>query len=319
MSIIRQRRRNLIISWLFGFMIALFILTIVSYLYRYELAGLLRIEADIEAPVVEEIWVIVAAKPLQEGSIIAGDDLKTIPIKKDNHVHIYYTSVDELIGLKTKIDIDENMPMTPPLFQETIVTNDALRLYEVSFVELPYLLSEEDIVDVRIAFPTGQEFVVLSKKKVQAYERTLSNVHKGLLNIALDESEALRMSSALVDMYMAKGARIYLAKYLDASQQAASLVTYPVNQHVLQVMKENPAILTSFDPISILEARQGISSALMAMLDENQDPIYEVNMATPDMNVNGSSQEETQEVESSQQVAPAGDENQSDTSNGIGF
>lgn len=328
MSIIRQRRKNLMLSGFLGFMLASLILTVVGFVFRQAIAEKLELTpvVEVEEPVM--LPSIVAARPIEKGSVLDANDVMTIMVNERCKVTDHFRDVSELIGKKTVINIDPNMPLTKALFIEDALIQKDLRLYEVSFVELPYTLAVGDAIDIRIAFPTGQEYVVLSKKLIEGFERRVNNVHQGLLNLALEEEEALRMSSALVDSYIAEGARIYMVKYVNPDQQEAAKVTYPVNGHVLQLLQENPNILESPDIGLILQARGILNSALVTLLDENDLPIYKVDMSTPGMTAgNGTTEQEEVDIQGAPEAEtePSGTQTTTNTSTsgestvGIGF
>lgn len=328
MSIIRQRRKNLILSGFLGFMLAVLILTVVGFVFRQAIAEKLDLTPVVAIEVPVMLPSIVAARPIEKGSVLDANDVITIMVDERCKVTDHFSDVSELIGKRTVINIDPNMPMTKALFIDDALIQKDLRLYEVSFVELPYTMAAGETVDIRIAFPTGQEYVVLSKKLIEGFERRVNNVHQGLLNLALEEEEALRMSSALVDSYIAEGARVYMVKYVDPDQQEAAEVNYPVNEHVLQLLQENPNILESPDVGPILQARGMLNSALTTLLDENDLPIYKVDMTTPGMTVgNGTTEQEEVDIEgaSEAETEPSATHTTTNTSTsgestgGIGF
>ena len=324
MSIIRQRRKNLMMSALLGFMIGALILTAATYAFRVPLADWLNISAEEEKVEIILETAIVAARPIEKGRLIEGDDLKIIKVDAATKVSSYFTDIESLIGKKTAIDLDENMPVTPPMFIDDLLIEDNLRLFEVSFVELPYHLACGEVVDIRIAFPTGQEYVVLSKKEVRGFERRSQNLHEGLLNLALDEEEALRMSSALVDMYIAEGARVYMVKYVDSDNQVSAVVNYPVNESVYKLLFDNPNIIEASLTEAMLIERIELNTSLNALLDKDNQPVYKVDMTTPDLSLNDELQEslsveEKTKVESVVSVPTTEDASTNDDATKIGF
>lgn len=322
MSIIRQRRKNLILSGVFGLLLGALFFTVSAYLFRQPLVEWLDLTAS-EA-VIEPVLVpsIVTARNIEKGTVLEVDDLMTIMVEDKDRVRAYFATTEEVLGKKTLIDLDQYMPITPPMFLEDSLIDNHLRLYEVSFVELPYHLSVGDVVDVRIAFPTGQEYVVLSKKAVVGFERRAQNVHSGLLNMALEEEEALRMSSALVDRYIAEGARVYMVKYVDPDKQTAAVVNYPVNESVYKLLVDNPNILELTTSESIIRERSVLNQSLVALLDEDHQPVYQVDMSTPDLSMNQAEDEPIKEEEEdpSETKAPTSDSSSRDNkAGGIGF
>lgn len=299
MSIIRQRRKNLIISGLLGFLLGAVMLVLLGYVYRQPIGNYLAVTPSkhVELPVL--VPAIVASKPIAKGTVMTEEHVMAIMVPEENSVTEHFGDALQLVGKTAAIDIDENMPLTNPMFAEGDLISNGQRLYEVSFIELPYHLSSEDLVDIRIAFPTGQEYVVLSKKQVKGFERQTDSIHSGLLSLALEEEEALRLSSALVDCFIAEGTRVYMVKYVDGEHQAAAVVNYPVNEHVRQLIKENPNILEIPDLVEAIEARESLKTALSAIIDENNKIAYRVNMTVPGMTYDRSEGESTEEESTS--------------------
>ncbi len=278
MSIIRQRRKNLILSGMLGFLIGCFALVALGVVFRGQLFTYFGIELNQvqEAPVLATTWV--AAKPIAKGTIIEVDHLMQVEVPIETMVKPHFSDSDDLIGKQTIMDIDTYMPLTSPMFLEEALIDQNLRLYEMSFIELPYHLAIGDTVDVRITFPTGQSYVVLSKKEVRAFERSAQSVHSGLLTLALDEEEVLRMSSTLVDIYTAEGTTVYLAKYVDGDNQKAATVNYPVNVHVQRLLLDNPNVLEMPNLAEVSKEREKLKEALALIIDQDNQVNYTVGM-----------------------------------------
>ncbi|WP_066298063.1 hypothetical protein [Bacillus sp. FJAT-29937] len=138
-------------------------------------------------------------------------------------------------GNFARIDLKANTVLVDALlYKEEMIEKD-VREVEYSFIELPSKLSDEQFVDIRIQFPNGDDYILLSKKKVKEV--------KGLtLWMNLDEGELLSMSSAIVDAYI-EGAKIYSLPYVDGYVQLGSEITYPVKANVMEIIKESPNIV----------------------------------------------------------------------------
>jgi len=286
MSIIRQRTKNLLMAGFLGMVLCLVVIIILSLTFREEISGFLTTTIHQEKEDILTYPIVVASKPLKKGSILTREDITLSQIETEKPIASSYMEASLLIGKKLLMDIDENLPLTPPMFMEEVLVNKNLRIYEFGFIELPYLLDEADIVDVRIAFPTGQDYIVLAKKSIQSFERSRDQVHVGLLDLALEEEEVLRMSSAMVDTYLTEGTRVYLVKYINPDQQTSSVVNYPVNQSVLALYMENPNIFEIPNVEQILSKRRMLDASLLTLLDEAGVRFFETNMAIPTMTMN---------------------------------
>ncbi|MDF1616894.1 SAF domain-containing protein [Petrocella sp. FN5] len=286
MSIIRQRTKNLLMAGFLGLMISLVLILVLSLIFREEVSEYFASTVGQEQQETLTYPVVVASKPLKKGSILTREDVTLSLMEAEKPISSGYTEVSLLMGKKLLIDIDKNLPLTPPMFMEEALVSKNLRIYEFGFIELPYLLDDADVVDIRIAFPTGQDYIVLAKKPIQSFERSRDQVHVGLIDLALEEEEVLRMSSAMVDTYLTEGTRVYLVKYINPDQQASSIVNYPVNQSVLALYMENPNIFEIPNAEQILSKRHVLEVSLVSLLDEAGVRFFETNMAIPTMTMN---------------------------------
>jgi hypothetical protein len=293
MSIIRQRTKNLLMAGLLGVVLCLVVTLVLSLTFREKISDFLATTIKQEQQEVFTYPIVVASKPLKKGSILKQEDVTVSLLGAEKPITSGYAEVSLLVGKKLLMDVDENLPLTPPMFMEEALVNKNLRVYEFGFIELPYLLEETDVVDVRIAFPTGQDYIVLAKKSIQSFERSRDQVHVGLLDLALEEEEVLRMSSAMVDTYLTEGTKVYLVKYVNPDQQASSVVNYPVNQSVLALYMENPNVFDIPNAEQVLSRRRVLDASLLALLDEAGIRFFETNMAIPTMTMNPSTPVDT--------------------------
>lgn len=122
-------------------------------------------------------------------------------------------TLDLLVGRKLKINVSTNTTLT----EEMLVAvdeeaTDDLRLEEFAMITLPSDTNTGDYIDVRIVFPTGEDFSVLTGKKVEKYT-------DNTLFMKLTEDDILTMGSAIVEAYMYDGTKIYATKYVDPFNQ----------------------------------------------------------------------------------------------------
>lgn len=90
-------------------------------------------------------------------------------------------------------------------------------------------------MDVRIKFPTGQDYILLAKKKVES-------LNGGVVVMRLGEQEILSFSSAIVDAYL-NNAQIYALTYVEPTLQEPAIPTYPPNAKVLDLMQTDPNLV----------------------------------------------------------------------------
>ena len=205
-----------------------------------------------------------------------------VTVNKDDATGNYYTQAAN--GTKTYIETAEkplvakiDMKANTVLASSFIARSDDIDTADVrqqeynSFV-LPVDLFTGDYVDIRLLLPSGQDYIVTSKKMV-----TIPDVDGEYLadtvQMKMSEDEILTMSNAIVEAYKIEGAKLYATKYTDAGSQDASTPTYVVNDEVAKLIEADPNIVST--AMSALSARynanngalktmrsQGINSAL---------------------------------------------------------
>ncbi|TVX85621.1 SAF domain-containing protein [Paenibacillus agilis] len=178
--------------------------------------------------------VSVLKQDVKAGQKITADMIQVLAVPK-NTLPEDILPEEDVVGKHTKFNMLKNTTLLEPMLYKEGVTPNDLRIQELKVIMLPLELKKDDFVDVRIVFPDGQDFIVLSKKKVK-------NLSNGVVWHHMDETEILRMSSAIVDAYI-NDAQIYAIKYVDPYMQDEAIVTYPSNEKVLDLMQRDPNIV----------------------------------------------------------------------------
>ncbi|WP_222120778.1 SAF domain-containing protein [Paenibacillus sp. Y412MC10] len=173
-------------------------------------------------------------RDIKAGEIIRAEDLQNVTIDATK-VPADAIVDDSAIGKYTKIALTAGTPLTQEMLYESGVTPQDLRNQEFRMIELPTKLAKNDYVDVRVKFPSGEDYIVLSKKKVE-------DLNAGTVWHTMNEQEILTMSSAIVDAYL-NDASIYSISYVEPGIQQAAKVTYPANQAVLDLIESDPNIV----------------------------------------------------------------------------
>lgn len=243
MSRIRFRQKRLLIAGLIGGVAVLLICFIFGYLIfnhlhnKYE-----KRTAEIELKLVEaekrlneeRVDVTVVNRNVLAGERLLETDLQTISVPVSS-VPADTADKESIVGKYIKIPLQPNAVLTSSmLYEEGVIPND-LRMQEFRVIELPMKLQKDDFVDVRIKFPTGQDYIVLSKKKVE-------DLLTGTIWYEMSEKEILTMSSAIVDAYI-NNASIYALNYVDPYFQEKAVITYPPNAKVQDLIASDPNIV----------------------------------------------------------------------------
>lgn len=115
---------------------------------------------------------------------------------------------------------------------------DTIRETTYNCIQQSGNVATNDFVDVRLFYPNGENYIVLSKKMIKSCSEDGMQT-----NFWLSEEEILMMSSAIVDAYLYDGAYLYTTKYVQPTIQEPSIVTYQVSIPCQKLIENNPNIV----------------------------------------------------------------------------
>ena len=138
--------------------------------------------------------------------------------------------------IKIKVDIPSGTIVTKDMiYEEGYQTEDSERIQEYNMIVLPSTLKNGDHIDIRLTMPTGQDYIVLSKKEV------IGTTDTGLW-IKVTEDEILTMNNAIVESYILPGTKLYAIQYTEAGMQKEAVPTYQVGLEVKNLMDRDPNV-----------------------------------------------------------------------------
>ena len=149
-----------------------------------------------------------------------------------------------------KVNMYKNSVITIDMISKSNekTTND-LRKQEYNMLVLPSQLETGEYIDVRLALPSGQDYIVISKKQVEIPQVNGVDVDDTIW-MKLTEGEIITMNNAIVDAYKMAGSKLYVTTYTEAGIQDAATPTYVPTNEVMQLIEKNPNIVE--------EAKQGL-------------------------------------------------------------
>jgi hypothetical protein len=255
-------------AWLLGVIMTGGIIFIVFVFCNVDINDVLdKGETQSQIQEVKKQQIYVAAKDIKRGKTIEKTDIKVTEYEEEQVPTYIVESTDQIIGKKALVDISIKTPLTKSIIYKEGKINKDLREQEFALIYLPSKLEKEQYVDVRISFPTGQDYIIISKKKVQDISRTELT---STIWLHLNEEERLTMNSAIVDAYLNEGTKIYSITYVEPQIQEKALVNYPVSNVVLDLMKTNPNILLEAERELSLRKRKDLDNALKALSGEDK-------------------------------------------------
>ena len=240
----QRKARN---SFLLGVFITLLIVIIAGVLF-YILFLKDKLNTVSENEAVAYVYKLKKGIDVESGGKITNDMVETVKtnanvVPSDVILAKVKDDSGRLIDLafpedyKSKIALKQGTVLGAGMLYKDDLTENSLRLVEFNMITLPSTLYVGQYIDVRIAFPTGEDYIVLSKKCVQT-------INGETIGLYLTETEIETMSAAIVDAYMTKSSNIYLAKYVEPGIQTDAQGTYMVKQSILEQMTRNPNIVS---------------------------------------------------------------------------
>lgn len=210
--------------------------------------------------------VLIPKKTIGKGTILT-EELVELKEIHSNLSQELFAGMEDL-GKQLVIDYEKESPIFINTLIENKVENDD-RIREISTVLLQSDLKENEVVDCRIRYANGLEFIVLSKKQVKKID-----LNNNTIWLSLSEKESLLLSSALVDKAYFQGSSFYISRYIESNIQEEALVNYIPNQEVIALIEEGirPSVIYSK---SQREKRNSLEETLYALDEEKTAQVEE--------------------------------------------
>ena len=190
----QRKSRN---SFLLGMLITL---VITGLIIAFLAMQLLNIKKEQQKEVASSKKVYILSQDVKSGETVDISLLKSKTVSSDvvpsNAVSL---SGDE--DVVAKVDLKANTILTSDLITESDnkINNDT-RIQEYNTIVLPINLEDGDYVDIRLSLPSGQNYIVVSKKKVEIPDLG-GALSKDTIRLNLSEDEILSMSNAIYDAF----------------------------------------------------------------------------------------------------------------------
>lgn len=179
-------------------------------------------------------FAYVANGMIPKGEQISQDNICLEEVFSDMN-GVYITEKD--IGKIAVIDIQQGTHiMTSMLTPEKL--DNTMREEEFNQFYLSSNLQNNDYVDLRLTFPNGENYIILSKKAIKDINHEESDCF-----LWLNEEEIVTVEAAIVDAYKHTGSKIYTTKYIEPTIQDASIVTYTPPKEIIDLINEDPNIV----------------------------------------------------------------------------
>ncbi len=198
--------------------------------------------------------IYVALADIGAGDILSEDNVGLKIVYSSQAAESYITARD--IGKTAVIDIPEGTHVVKAMLAESEVSQ-TLREVEYDVIYISPNIAENEYVDVRIIYPNGESYIVLTKKSLKGLQQGTPVCY-----MWVDEEEFLRMSAAIVDAGLYDGSRLLAIKYIEPSIQDKAVITYVPNISVLSLIESDPNIVEKCSQKLNKEVRKALENRL---------------------------------------------------------
>jgi len=201
----------------------------------------IAVEEYVQSHPVKLIYIATSDK--KAGEVLTDQDLIPAEISQDLFPADAITEPSSVMGKVIRCDISKNTALTCSLLYDEKDYPDDMRLVEYTAITIPQKLEPLEYADIRIMFPNGLDYIVLSKKQIKDIQRQSAENPKNIIWFHSNEEEILRMASAIVDANLVEGTKLYAVPYVAPEIQGEAVRTYPSNPEVLDLILQNPNIV----------------------------------------------------------------------------
>lgn len=165
------------------------------------------------------------------------------------------TSLEDIEGFYYKISLSSGTIITSDMLMQQKLTDDE-RTLDVVLDEIPIGIETGDYVDIRIAFPLGQDYIAMTHKEVV-------EINGSTLKLIVSQQDFYSYQSMQTDEALYSSTKAYGSTYIEGGMQAAAQQYYPVSLDVLKTMLLDPNIDTS-DYSDVLKRREQLEKQLLS-------------------------------------------------------
>lgn len=261
-SPVQKKIRN---SFILGMIITLLITGIIIAFISIKFIDF-RKEVKAKEKALKEVFIL--ASDVKAGEDITTTNLTTVKVdakaKPKNAI-----SIDDITD-KTVAKI--NLEKGTVLQEEMLVSKDEaitdnMRLQEYNMILLPAQLNTKEYVDIRLRLPSGLDYIVLSKKRIEVPQIDGADL-EGTIWMKLTEDEIKLMSSAIVEAYIMDGSLLYTSKYIEPGIQKSAIETYVPSSKVQSVINKDPNVTQ--------KAKEALSIKYNAMQSTRNEDIQSI-------------------------------------------
>lgn len=233
----QRKSRN---SFILGLILGLFFMGAIAAFLLYQL----KLMKDEEtARIAKEKKVYVLSQDVKSGDELNASLFSLVSVTSDAVPADTFVANSLPENAVAKIDLKKGTILSQASVQESSEKEtDDLRMQEYNMLKLSSQVQTGDYIDIRLRMPSGLDYIVVSKKKVEVPE--VGGIpSESTIWIKMNEAETLAMSEAIVESYMVEGSVLYTTNYIDPGLQAQATPTYVPSESVINLITTNPNVV----------------------------------------------------------------------------
>ncbi len=269
----QRKARN---SFILGMFITLVITGIIIGLLVFKLINIKNDNKEKEQGL-KSAYVLTT--DIKSGDSISLENLKKVDVDNEivpsNSISLMQIEEDTI----AKIDLKQGTILSTDMITNSEEKNtDDTRLQEYNMILLPSQINTDEYVDIRLRLPSGLDYIVVSKKKLEL-PQVLGIDSENTILLKLNESEIQIMSNAIVESYIMEGSILYVSKYVEPGLQSSSVPTYVPSIAVQEAIRENSNITVEARNALIkrfnesVNTRNNINSSLSTYNDKSKENV----------------------------------------------
>lgn len=225
----RKARNSILLGIVIGLLIGA---VIIAFLFLQ----LTNLQKQIKANEAATKKAYVLTANVKSGDKIDASMLQMKEVLQDVIPTDYVSASDLTENTIAKLNLTKGTVLSSAVIQEsTEKTTDDLREQQYNMIVLSQYLDTDDYIDIRLALPNGQDFIVVSKKKIK-------KISEDTIWVNMYEEETLAMNNAIVEAYTVTGSKLYATTYVEPGNQQSAVATYVPSARVINLMNSDKNI-----------------------------------------------------------------------------
>lgn len=209
-----------------------------------------------------EVTCYTVKKTVMPGDEITEEVLLPVTKLASNINEQYVTDPDSIIGKYFKIGVSNGTPLLTDMVMSEQIRDD-MRDVDIYVDRWTVGLKEGDYIDVNITMPYGDDYYVLSHKRVMS-------IGDNTLKVYLTAGEWAVYQGALIDYYLNQeyGCVIYAQKYIEPGIQQEAVAFYTPPSNISALVQKNPNVIEKEELANVTSWRSSIEELLVIFRDE---------------------------------------------------